>query len=177
MNKKVLISILLIGVMAFGIGMGTFAYFTSQATSANNIFETGTLEIGLGENASGFINASNWQPGDSTTANLAVSNTGSLELKYRISAAMAAGGDAALYNELMISIFKGEQQLYSGLLKDMAPVLPGNIAVGESDNLTFTVSLPDSGAPQNHLQGLNAGVVFTFDATQINNLNDAWVHQ
>jgi spore coat-associated protein N len=177
MNKKLLICVLLIGVMAFGIGMGTFAYFTSQATSTDNVFETGELKIGLGSNAEGFVSGDNWQPGSSVTEDLVVSNDGTLDLKYRISAAMADGANAALYNELMVIISKGGQELYNGLLKDMTPILPGTIAVGGSDTLTFTVSLPDSGAPQNHLQGLNAGVIFTFDATQTNNADDAWVYQ
>jgi hypothetical protein len=131
----------------------------------------------LKPNAEGFVSGDNWQPGSSVTEDLVVSNDGTLDLKYRISAAMADGANAALYNELMVIISKGGQELYNGLLKDMTPILPGTIAVGGSDTLTFTVSLPDSGAPQNHLQGLNAGVIFTFDATQTNNADDAWVYQ
>lgn len=45
MSKKALLSLLLIGVLAFGAGLGTYAWFTSTATSQNNEFEAGTIQL------------------------------------------------------------------------------------------------------------------------------------
>lgn len=53
MNKKVLLSILLIGVLAFSAGMGTFAYFTKTFTSSNNVVTAATFDVDTGGNFTG----------------------------------------------------------------------------------------------------------------------------
>lgn len=85
MRRNIIISLVLIGLLAFGIGFGTFAWFTSSATSQNNTFTAGTLK--LNENGlSGFTNLGNIgniAPGDSTDeVSVVIENTGSLDLAW-----------------------------------------------------------------------------------------------
>lgn len=87
MSKKAMVSLLLIGLMAFGAGLGTYAWFTSQATSAGNTFSAGNLVVDLNDNARnetfdlGVIG--NMQPGDKTgEAVFEFLNTGSLNLAW-----------------------------------------------------------------------------------------------
>jgi predicted ribosomally synthesized peptide with SipW-like signal peptide len=47
MNKKILASIFLIGVLALGIGWGTFAYFTETEQSTGNTFRAGYVDLAL----------------------------------------------------------------------------------------------------------------------------------
>jgi len=69
-SKRLLISLSLIAMMAFAVGMGTYAYFTSQATSTSNAFTAGTLTVGLTANTSTttpFSVSGELQPGDIVT--------------------------------------------------------------------------------------------------------------
>lgn len=50
MNKKVLISIGLIGVVVVVAGVGAYAYFTAQRTTSANKFEAGTLDLDVSAN-------------------------------------------------------------------------------------------------------------------------------
>lgn len=169
MKLKVLVSLMLVGIMAFAVGMGTFAYFTSQAASDDNVFETGTLKIGVpneGANAA-FINATNWQPGDSVSQDLDVKNLGSLPYKYKVSASMTEG-DAIFYDQLMVEIKQGTRVVYNGLAKNLSnQLVTDNVADGVTEVLSFKLTLPTSAG--NECQDKTAKVKFTFDATQTNN--------
>lgn len=46
-NKKILTSVFIIGLLAFGLGYGTYSYFSDIETSTNNIFTTGTIDIAV----------------------------------------------------------------------------------------------------------------------------------
>ncbi|MTI48865.1 MAG: hypothetical protein FH761_13555 [Firmicutes bacterium] len=113
MTKKALLSITLIGLLAFGVGMGTYAWFTSQATSSNNSFATGTLALATaGEGSINIdLNTANLQPGDILTgddttefASITIENDGSLN--------MATFGrftvDGNLADDMIITDYKAE---------------------------------------------------------------------
>ena len=177
MKTRLIISLVLIGVLAFGAGLGTVAYFTSQATSEDNIFETGTLIIGVpseGEN-SGIFDIENWQPGDSATETLTVNNLGSLPMKYKVTAVFgdeleaSVAEAAALEDILDLEIKKDGTVIYNGKLSGLASGLDvdTDFAAGASQVLSFEVSMPTSAG--NEYQGADVTVQFVFDATQINN--------
>lgn len=178
MKTRVIISLVLIGILAFGAGFATVAYFTSQATSEDNVFETGTLIIGVpnaGSN-SGVFDIGNWQPGDSETADITVNNLGSLPMKYRLRAEFSDEGEeaAALKDILDAVITKGDTVIFSGKLSALAAgvVVNEDFAAGASEVLTFTISMPvDAG---NEYQGASATAKFIFDATQTNRTDDGW---
>lgn len=90
MNKKVIISLVLIGVLAFGAGIGTYAWFTSNAITTANTFTAGTLTVGLDANNNStekeFAIEGNLQPGDFITkgqngySSIEIKNTGNLDI-------------------------------------------------------------------------------------------------
>jgi len=47
MNKKILVSIFIIGLLAFSLGWGTYSYFSDTETSKRNVFTTGTIDIAV----------------------------------------------------------------------------------------------------------------------------------
>jgi len=48
MNKKILVSIFVIGLLAFGLGWGTYSYYSDTETSTGNVFQSGTpLDLAL----------------------------------------------------------------------------------------------------------------------------------
>ncbi|WP_202708156.1 TasA family protein [Sporosalibacterium faouarense] len=94
MKKRLVLSLLLVGLLAFSAGMGTFAWFASQATSSNNTFAAGTLTVSLeGQDTeqNDFSIDGPIQPGDIVTrdsngdpgyATIEIVNSGSLDLGY-----------------------------------------------------------------------------------------------
>ena len=94
-TKKALISSILALVMCFSMLLGTtFAWFTDSVTSANNVIQSGNLDIELeywnGEKwvdvagKSDILTNTLWEPGVAEVAYLRVANAGSLALKYQL---------------------------------------------------------------------------------------------
>lgn len=110
MNKKLIISLVMIGVMAFGAGLGTFAWFTSDATSTENTFESGTLNLNVnndtnGEYALDLGTINNVAPGDVfTEEEIVIKNDGSLDLAW--AGKFEVTGDTELANALYIKDMK-----------------------------------------------------------------------
>ena len=81
MNKKILISLSIIGVVAaIAIG-GTIAYFSDTETSTGNTFTAGTLNLKVGDNdPTGWnFQIGDIKPGDSGFQEVILQNTGSLD--------------------------------------------------------------------------------------------------
>ncbi|HYF75352.1 MAG TPA: TasA family protein [Candidatus Nitrosocosmicus sp.] len=85
MNKKVILSLVMVCVLAFGAGLGTFAWFTSTAVSSNNIFDAGTLKLGIEGNYALDLGTVGRKlaPGDTTNPVIVtIENTGDLDLGW-----------------------------------------------------------------------------------------------
>ncbi|WP_176461728.1 TasA family protein [Anaeromicrobium sediminis] len=182
MNRKVLLSMLLIGVLMFGVGMGTYAYFTSVATSENNLFETGTLEIGdintmdqvtIAASSTGIYPG--WTSGVKT---INVNNNGTLELQYRMSVSqfndtaidsLPASMNTLLYDgatPLQVSINGGTPQNINALGVNGFVNL-GTIPANQSGTFTIEFSLPT--AANNLYKNATGDFDFLFEATQVGN--------
>jgi predicted ribosomally synthesized peptide with SipW-like signal peptide len=83
MNKKILASMVVIGILALAMGYGTYSYFSSTKTSTSNTFTAGTLSISLGESETTEISIGNMAPGD-VTGNwvITITNDGNLPLAW-----------------------------------------------------------------------------------------------
>ena len=81
MNKKILVSLIVIGVVAaIAIG-GTSAYFSDTEKSENNTFAAGTMDLDINGNdvAVQTMNLSDKAPGDSGSERATLKNSGSLD--------------------------------------------------------------------------------------------------
>ena len=80
MNKRILISLSVIGAVAAIVIGGTIAYFSDTETSTGNTFTAGTLNLTVndkdGENVS--FSFSNLKPGDQPKVNYKIKNVGSI---------------------------------------------------------------------------------------------------
>ncbi len=54
MNKNIVLSVLSIFTMLTLVGSGTYAYFSNSATSTNNVFASGTLDLKLANGSGSF---------------------------------------------------------------------------------------------------------------------------
>jgi len=77
-KRKVLASLLVIAVVAGLVGASTFAYFSDQEESSENIFQAGTIDLTLEESEGAPIDLGNMKPGDTASGTITVSNIGSL---------------------------------------------------------------------------------------------------
>jgi len=85
MNKKILASIFVIGILALAMGYGTYSWFSDTETSTSNTFTAGTLKL----DGTGFTSfdlgdiIDNMAPGDLTAyATIIIKNDGTLPLVW-----------------------------------------------------------------------------------------------
>ena len=94
-TKRALLSSVLALFLCFAMLLGTtYAWFTDSVTSANNVIQSGNLDIELDywngnawdtvEGADDIINGDLWEPGYTKVAYLRLRNAGSLALKYQL---------------------------------------------------------------------------------------------
>lgn len=108
--KKILLSLLTIGLVGGGVTAATIAYFNSVQTVSANTISTGTLDFvgiiqdttGSSVDDSGEFSVSNLAPGESFTRCLWVKNDGSVAGRYKIYMT-AESGDFTLGNLLTIT--------------------------------------------------------------------------
>ena len=77
LNKKMLLSLLVIGVVSVSAGAGTWAYFSDTETSTDNTFTAGTLDIVIPNT----FNFGDVAPGDVKTETITIENKGSIAAK------------------------------------------------------------------------------------------------
>lgn len=184
--KKKYIALMLVVVLAFSmIGVGTMAWFTSQATSANNTFVAGTLTLGgvIGgndvENQFATLNLSNIKPGEPRDLGSTVlKNVGSLPFKlYRINASNFEGDlnftdnqNRKLDDVLNLIVTIGGEQVYEGKFSELVRENGGyfdpivDVPVGSTRQMDLSV-LMDATAG-NEFQGKNFTCDLTVFATQ-----------
>jgi len=89
--KKILgLGMVALLVMAL-VGGGTWAYFSDTETSSSNVFTAGTLDLnltstngtsGVNDSITGTFTTSDWRPGDTSSATIAIKNAGSIPLGH-----------------------------------------------------------------------------------------------
>ncbi|MCK4781336.1 SipW-dependent-type signal peptide-containing protein [Candidatus Parcubacteria bacterium] len=81
MDKKIIISSAIIGLVAAAAVSGTVAYFNDTETSEDNAFTAGTLNLEVGGNdpTDWHFEALNIKPGDTGSEEVLLQNTGSLD--------------------------------------------------------------------------------------------------
>lgn len=197
LNRKVsvLLSLAVIGVVAALITTTTTALFTDSATSTGNTFATGTLDIKLTDDSegpldtvSGSITYSNMAPGDTAYKPIAVSNAGTLQLRYAmgttITDSTALAGQIAVTIAVVASAgacdasaFTGSPVLVSGPgaltaagFGDPTPTQQSGdrqLNAGSSEVLCLRANLPIG--TNDTFQGLTTTALFTFTAEQTAN--------
>lgn len=83
MNKKIIISLSVIGAVAAIAISGTIAYFSDTETASNNIIQTGTVDIDIDGNNpwNGTFNWEDMKPGESKEITFVIHNIGTYPIK------------------------------------------------------------------------------------------------
>ncbi|CAM3339989.1 MULTISPECIES: hypothetical protein [Brevibacillus] len=167
--KRILIGTAVLSSITASTSFGTYAYFTSQVDDSTT-FAAGTLEISLGQSNLKFQADSDqpFLPGVRFEKGLTVSNESDVPVKYALLAEKASGDDI-VYDQLVVEIQSDSSVLYHGRVSTLsqANVIIPELGKGESDQLQFSVYLPESTG--NEVQQKSAEVNFGFLATQQEN--------
>ena len=186
--RKLLLTLVVIGILGGVATIGSNAIFTSTATNNANTFSTGTIVISTSP-SSAFITFSTMVPGDVVTQALTVSNTGTASLRYAVTSATTENTLAA---QLDLTIKSGVTTCTTAGFGASGTVIYGagdlgsttgvnvigdptqgsqsgdrTLAASASEALCFQVSLPL--ASGNTYQGLTSTATFTFAAEQTAN--------
>jgi predicted ribosomally synthesized peptide with SipW-like signal peptide len=101
-NRKVLASVFVISMLAFGLGYGTYSYFNDTEKSIGNTFTAGTLDVKIDNEDDGgtvfAFNLLNMEPGDYGEHTFVIYNDGTLPGTLTISVGPYTE-DAGLYPE------------------------------------------------------------------------------
>jgi hypothetical protein len=190
-SQRVLLTVLIIGLIGAIAGFGTFSAFSGTTSNDGNSFSAGTVVLTDNDSNSAMYNVSNAKPGDSATACITVTYTGSLAANVKLYTTSAI---SSLGSHLNLVITQGTgtvsfgsscagftpdgsgAQIYSGTLATFASTyggwgsgLPltnaGGSATWSQNDVRvykFQITLPGSDTTG---QGLNTGAhSFTWEA-------------
>ncbi len=83
MNRRILLSLLIIALVVAATATGAMALFTDQETSSGNTFTTGNLDLALSNGTPLPFTVSGMAPGDVAYGGLQISNSGNMALRFR----------------------------------------------------------------------------------------------
>lgn len=156
LRGKMAVSMTLIALLCVLIGGATFAWFTDTASNTNNTFSTGTLDLVLGNEVDASL--SNMAPGDSQTGSFTLTNSGSLDMWYRLTPTVT-GDFFTVGDEDVFTVKVGGADYTAGSWLQLA--------AGANVPVEFTVSLNTSAG--NEYQDKTGTVSFKADAQQVKN--------
>ncbi|MGB9960136.1 MAG: TasA family protein [Candidatus Bathyarchaeales archaeon] len=157
-SKKILAAIVVIGLLGFALGWGTYSYFSDTETSSGNTFTAGTLDLkvnGVDDPLPVFFNVGNVKPGDSDSEDIILSNAGSLAGKAYVHFKNVVDNEGSnpepetagkLSNSLYIKVLVGDNVKAEGYLSAIACASHelGTIAGGDTLTVTIQWSIPST---------------------------------
>lgn len=179
MNKKILVSLLLVGLVGFALGWGTYSQFSDTETTTAT-FTAGTLNLKVGNDdpVSWKINLTDLLPGCSSSQSVAINNSGSVNGNLSISFSsledeengltepeLVLGDtepDGELAENLYLKITVDGTVIYEGYASG---VLSGGLAdypLNAGASVTFTVNYSIDEAVDNIIQSDVVGFTITF---------------
>ncbi|TQR10144.1 hypothetical protein [Psychrobacillus soli] len=103
---------------------------------------------------------SNMKPGDWAPRTITVQNSGNTDFVYRMQ--LQNSGEKKLFNELLVEIKAGDEELYQGKLAELESLQERELTSGTEENLDITIRFPEHLG--NEFQGLESAFVFSFAA-------------
>lgn len=180
MYRLALIALVVAGLAGSFFTVESLAVFTDTTSNENNLFATGQVQIDSAP-AAAMFEVNNMAPGDTEDGQLTISNGGTLELRYAMTADVTDPDGLATQLELTIrdegdgcGVFNGNV-LYDSILLNAAFGDPAQgaqagdrtLGAGTGEVLCFRVHLPLG--TDNTYQDTSASATFTFHAEQTAN--------
>ncbi len=207
-TKRALLMSVLAMLMCVTMLVGsTFAWFTDDVTSTNNIIKSGTLDVEMywakgnedpGADATVWTDASKgaifnndkWEPGYTEVRHIKISNVGTLALKYQLH--IVANGDVSdLADVIDVYFIDPAQQVADradlsdvtpiGSLADVLAGMPanasGNLLAKEDDTVTLALQMRESAGNEYQNKEIGSDFVIQLLATQLTYEEDSFDDQ
>jgi predicted ribosomally synthesized peptide with SipW-like signal peptide len=191
LGTKLGLSLLVLALIGVAVGVGTWSAFSSTTQNSGNSFSAGTVTLADDDAGSAMLSLANAKPGDSDSACIVVSYTGSLAATVRMYGATAGTG---LDQYLDLTVIRGSK---SSAFKGCGDfVADGTNYIGSGNGVVYSATLqgypdtygagivdPTPGSPESwtnpeshaykfvvtvqnndNAQGLNATQTFTWEA-------------
>ncbi|MCD6241510.1 hypothetical protein J7K27_08400 [Candidatus Bathyarchaeota archaeon] len=179
MNKKILVSLLIVGLVGFALGWGTYSQFSdTEQTTATFAAGTLNLEVGDDDPISWNINLTDLLPGCNNSESVIISNSGSINGKLSVSFSNLVDNengltepelllgdtepDGELAENLYLVITIDGTEVYKGYAND---VLSGGITdypLNAGASVTFTVNYSIDESVGNIIQSDAVSFTITF---------------
>ncbi len=168
-GRRLVISVALILVLSFCLGVTSFALVYSMVQVEDNLFQTGIVDINLNDGKA-VIEKDEFlfEPGMTVKKDFFVENQGTCEIYYKLYFQNVGG---SLADMLHIEIRDGDKLLLSGtpaqLSRKNVVAVDDTLAVGERRQLQIYFHFPEEIG--NEGQGLSLSFDFAADAVQTKN--------
>lgn len=184
MVKATLAMFLVTGIFGSFVAVDSLAVFTDQEVNAANTFDTGSVLLNDAPD-SAFVTYANMAPGDSVISQLALTNAGTLDLRYSMATSATNVDAKGLRDQLQLTvrlktgnpcanqdgaIIFGPGALSSAAFGSSAQGAQAGdrtVVAAATETLCFKVELPL--ATGNAYQTAATTATFTFDAEQTKN--------
>lgn len=141
---------------------GSGAEFTSQTANPANITASGTLTQANSKDSVAIFVGENLRPGDETTGEVTITNTGSLAGTFTLTETDVTNTFSAGVLSLTITDTTAAAVVYTGAFGAAGSISLGSFAAGEARTYLFSVVL--SATAGNADQGQTAGALYQWDA-------------
>src|SRR2546421_8304734 len=122
--QRILLTVLIVGLVAVVAGFGTFSAFSSTTSNSGNTFSAGTVVLSDNSSGSAMYNVSNAKPGDSSSACITVTYSGSLSANVKLYTTATIG---SLGSHLTLTITQGTGTVsFGSSCTNFTPDTPGS---------------------------------------------------
>jgi hypothetical protein len=187
LRKKLLLTLLLLGIVGSVAGFGTWSAFTATTTNSGNSYASGTVVISQHAGATTLYNASNKGPtSGSTVACVRVTYTGTLPASVELYDSGVSNGStfhlkvergsglSSPDNTMNCTGFSASSTAYDSDLGSFPTTYAGGVdgksggaawAQNDAVDYRFTISVNDDTTPNAHTSALSTGThSFTWEA-------------
>ncbi|WP_339263161.1 hypothetical protein MKY07_16140 [Solibacillus sp. FSL W7-1472] len=132
---------------------------TSVYAEGEDVTEVKEIDISITPTDTLF-EVSNMKPGDWAPRTITVKNIGNKDFDYQMQ--LQNSGDEKLFNELLLEIKAGNEELYQDKLANFKSLPIRKLTTGNEENLEVTIRFPEHLG--NEFQALQSSFAFTFTA-------------
>ena len=169
-TRKLLASLVLVGVTASLAAFGVFSAFSTQTSNPGNNFSAGTVNISDNDAGTAAYNVSNGKPGSTQTECVRVVYTGSLDSDVKLYTPETIG---ALGPYVNLTIQPGSQTTpntnCSGFTASGSPAYSGTLAAWSSAHNSYSTGLSVLPSASATKWSTNDAVVYQITATLADN--------
>lgn len=166
--RKILLTIALLGLVGLVAGVGTFSAFSSTTSNDANTFAAGSVVLTDNDSGSAMYQVSDAKPGDSATACITVTYSGTLTSNVRLYTTSTIG---SLGSHLNLKVTPGTGTVAFGssctnfTADPGGTIYDGTLANFASTHSGFASGLVLTNASGNAVWSQNDAVVYKFEIT------------